>query len=154
LYKREGSPMQGDLIEHGEGHITYTRVLHPDELVEWYPRLASEGAMTCVEVSFEGDSRTLDADTHETGTYVSVPRRDGTMIGEGQGVLVTPQGEVVTWHGQGVGRTAEDGTTRWRGAIYYRSDSERFGRLNGAAGVYEYEVDRSGKTTAQVWEWK
>jgi hypothetical protein len=149
--------MQGDLIEHGEGHITYTRVLTPDELIQRHPRLAREsagGVGACLEVSFEGDGRALDADIHENGTYVAVPRRDGTLIGEGQGVLMTRQGEAISWNGQGVGRMTEDGTIKWRGAIYYRADSERFARLNGCAGVYEFDADRSGKTTGQVWEWK
>jgi hypothetical protein len=41
----------------------------------------------------------------------------------------------------------------WRGAIYYQTTSPRLARLNGIAGVYEFEVDENGKTTDKIYEW-
>ena len=40
----------------------------------------------------------------EMGTYSSVLRRDGTLYGEGQGIITTQGGEVATWTGQEIGR--------------------------------------------------
>ncbi|WP_084964467.1 hypothetical protein [Thermoactinospora rubra] len=136
--------MLGDLLEQEQGQATSTRVLP-----------FTEGQPPTVEVSFEAKGRVLDTDITDMGTYTSVPRPDGTLFGEGQGVMMSADGDVVTWRGQGIGRiTGAGGGSSWRGAIYYRSESERFARINGCVGVFEFEVDDSGKTSAQVWEWK
>jgi hypothetical protein len=34
------------------------------------------------------------------GTYVSTARPDGTLFGEGQGIIMTDDGEVVTWRAE------------------------------------------------------
>ncbi|MEU4550135.1 hypothetical protein [Nonomuraea dietziae] len=135
--------MLGDLLGQHQGQITGRRVL-PFE----------EGGTPAVEVTYEAKGRLFDADITETGTYVAMPRPGGTLAGEGQGVLLTADGDMVTWKGQGVGRFVEGGRTVWRGAIFYRTDSQRLVQVNGAIGLFEYEVDDSGKTSAQVWEWK
>ena len=49
--------------------------------------------------------------------------------------------------GQGSGVT-------FRGVVYYQTASERLSRLNGLAGIYEYETDAAGDVTLKVWEWK
>lgn len=47
------------------------------------------------------------------------------------------------------------GRMSWRGAIYYSTTSTgRLSSLNNVVGVFEYEVDEEGNTTAKVWEWK
>ncbi len=50
--------------------------------------------------------------------------------------------------------TGAGGAASWRGAIYYQTESERLERLNGVAGVFEFEVDQEGNTRGKVWEWK
>lgn len=135
--------MLGTQIGQEVGQITTTRVLPagPDG-----PR---------VEVSFEASGRLLDADVIDMGTYVSVARPDGTIFGEGQGIVMTPEGDTVTWTGQGVGRMLGRGqAASYRGALYYRGTSPRFQRLNGLAGVFEFEVDEGGKTDAKLFEWQ
>lgn len=135
--------MLGEVLGEERGQITGMRVL------------PGEGQSPKVEASFQATGKLLDSDATEMGTYWSIVRPDGTLFGEGQGVLMTPQGDVVTWRGQGAGRFTGQGTAvSWRGAIYYQTTSERLARLNGVAAVYEYDVDEGGKTEAKVWEWK
>jgi len=84
-----------------------------------------------------------------------VHRPDGTLFGEGHGVLTGQGGESATWIGSGVGRMTGKGSAAiWRGAVYYQTASPKWARLNGVAAVFEYETDEHGNTTAKLWEWK
>jgi hypothetical protein len=135
--------MLGEQVGEETGQITAMRVL------------PSDGTAVKVEVSFQASGTLLDADVTDTGTYVSVVRPDGTLFGEGQGVLMTSDGGVVTWRGQGVGRFLGRGSAvAWRGALYYQTTSSALARLNGTAAVFEYDTDESGKTEAKLFEWK
>jgi hypothetical protein len=107
-----------------------------------------------VEVAFEAKGKMLGIDNMEIGTYCSVSRPDGSMFGEGQGVVITQDGEVATWKGSGVGKFVGGGAVSYRGAIYYSTASEKLARLNAVAAVFEFEVDADGNTHAKIWEWK
>ncbi len=135
--------MLGEQIGEETGQVTGIRVL-PDE-----------GTGSRVEVSFQTSGTLLGAHVSNMGTYISTPRPDGTLFGDGQGVAVTEQGDMATWRGQGVGHFTGHGTAvSWRGAIYFQTTSERLARLNGIAAVFEHEADESGKTTDTTYEWK
>ena len=134
--------MLGDALGEEHGQVLVRRVL------------PSDGGGPAVEVSFEAKGRLLNLDSTDMGSYVSHVRPDGTIYGEGQGVLITSDGGMATWKGQGVGRFTGKGTAvSYRGALYYQSASPSLARLNGVAAVYEYEVDENGKTSAKLWEW-
>jgi len=134
--------MLGEQVGHEVGQVSGLRVLPGED----GPR---------VEVSFQASGTLLGIHENNMGTYVSVTRPDGTLFGEGQGIAMTDEGETVTWKGNGVGRFTGHGTAvSWRGAIYYRTTSERLARLNGIAGVFEYETDQSGKSESKSFEWK
>ena len=135
--------MLGEILGETRGQVISTRVL-PSE----------PGQGPRVEVSFETHGTLLGADTHEFGTYSAVARPDGSLYGEGQGVVSSSRGDMATWKGTGAGRITASGGTEFRGAIYYETASPSWARLNGAAGVYEYSSDESGKTEAKLWEWK
>ncbi|HEV2387367.1 MAG TPA: hypothetical protein VGS20_08940 [Candidatus Acidoferrales bacterium] len=96
----------------------------------------------------------LGRKTNGFGTYASVLRPDRSALGEGEGMLFTQDGEVVSWKGSGLGKLKEDGSVSYRGILYFRTASEKMARLNSVAGVFEYEVDRAGKTRTKIWEWK
>jgi hypothetical protein len=130
--------MLGDKIGEGAGKVTVRRVL----------------AGPKVETSFQSSGTLLGVKAQELGTYTSVMRPDGTVYGEGQGVLMGAGGEQAAWVGQGVGKFGKDGAISYRGAIYYQTTAGAWSRLNSVAGVFEYEVDAAGNTKAQIWEWK
>ena len=96
----------------------------------------------------------LGSEFMEIGTYSSVIRPDGTIYGEGEGVLLSAAGDQVTWKGAGVGTFKERGAVSYRGAIYYHTASAKLSRLNSVAGVFEFEADGDGNTQSKVWEWK
>ena len=107
-----------------------------------------------VEVSFEESGKILGASAVGFGTYTSVVRPDGSIFGQGQGVVTTMDGEMIAWKGSGLGKFKERGAVSYRGMVYYSSASQKLARLNNMAAVFEYEVDPEGKTSSKMWEWK
>ena len=132
--------MIGELISETTGKRVVRRVVSDDP-----PR---------VEVSFEDSGKTLGVATNGFGTYTSTIRPDGTIYGEGHGLMTTPDGEGVSWKGRGVGKFTAKGGVSYRGMLYFRTTSQKLARLNTVGGAFEYEVDPKGGTVSKIWEWK
>src|SRR5712692_6596403 len=110
--------MLAGVLGQEQGQITLRRVL-PDS-----------GRGPEMEISFQANGVLLGVQTNDVGTYVASARLDGTLFGDGQGMLTTPDGELATWTGQGIGRKAGAGTgIAWRGAIFYQTSCERLRAL-------------------------
>jgi len=106
------------------------------------------------EVSFE-DSGTLGGvATTGSGTYTSVIRPDGSIFGQGQGLIVTADGESILWTGTGLGKFGAGGAVSYRGMLFYQTASQKLASLNNSCGAFEFETDASGATSSAVWEWK
>ena len=133
--------MLGEQIGEQRGKRTGRRVLSTDSGFK-------------VEVSFEDSGKLLGIEVNNIGTYWSQSRPDGSLYGEGQGVVITPDGEMATWKGQGVGKFQGGGAVSYRGAVYYSTASAKLARLNTVAVVFEFNVDASGNTHTKSWEWK
>jgi hypothetical protein len=134
--------MLGDKIGTESGKVTAQRVL------------PSAGGGPRMETSFQASGTLLGVQATDTGTYWSSVRPDGTLYGEGQGVMMGKDGKMATWVGQGVGKLKKGGAVSYRGAVYYQSSSPKWSRLNSVAAVFEYEVDGQGNTSSEIWEWK
>jgi hypothetical protein len=134
--------MLGEKIGESTGKVTSQRVL------------PNPGGGPKMETSFQASGKLLGVDETETGTYWAVVRSDGTLFGEGQGVIMGKEGDMATWVGQGVGTIGKGGAVSYRGAIYYQSASPKWSRLNSVASVFEFEVDAQGNSRSQLWEWK
>lgn len=134
--------MLGEKIGEGAGRVTNRRVL------------STPGRPPKMETSFESQGTLLGVEVNETGTYWSVFRPDGSLYGEGQGILMGKGGEMATWKGGGVGTIKSDGGASYRGAIYYASSSPKWAHLSGVAAIFEFDVDAEGNSRAQLWEWK
>jgi hypothetical protein len=135
--------MLGDLIGEEDAQITVQRVVRSDH-----------GLPPLVESAFQGTGRLLGVPVNDVGTYTGRLRPDGTLAGEGQGILMSPSGAHASWQGGGVGRFTEDGGTAWRGTIVYTSDSPEFADLRGIAGAFEWDVGADGKAVGRIWAWK
>lgn len=133
--------MLGEVIGDLRGKRTGRRVLSVDKGFK-------------VEVAFESTGKVLGIDVMEVGTYWSESRPDGSLYGEGHGVVIGADGNNATWKGQGVGKFAEGGAVIYRGAVYYSTTSPKLARLNGVAAVFEFDVDAEGNTHSKLWEWK
>ena len=89
-----------------------------------------------------------------TVTYVGTLRPNGTIAGEGNGVVMGESGEMGTFRGQGVGKILANGSTSWRGTLCFECPTPGLARLNGIAVAFEYEVDEGGKSEGHFYEWK
>lgn len=140
-----GTVMLGELLGRFTVQVAGQRVLPP-----------GEGGNPRVESSAQGSGRLLDSHVRISFTSVVVRRPDGTLfIVESHGLIMTSDGETVSSTGQGIGRFVNAGlASSWRGAVYFQTASAELARLNGVVGVFEQEVDESGKSEIKVFEWK
>ena len=106
------------------------------------------------EVSFEDSGTMFGVATDGMGTYTSVVRPDGSIYGQGQGLITTQDGEMVTWTGSGLGKFGAAGAISYRGMLFFQTTSQNLARLNNMCGAFEYAVDAAGSTSSKVWEWK
>ena len=120
------------------GQVNGVRVLPPN----------AEGAHYEVSLSTQG---TLESSKYNTlWTYTQVQRNDGSIYGQGDGVLTTECGEVIYLKGSGSAPGKEaDGGVIFKTINHHHTASEKFKHLNGVAGVGIYNVSPEGKTTAQ-----
>jgi len=133
--------MLGEQLGELRGKRTFRRVLSVEEGFK-------------LEVAFESKGKFAGADVMEIGTYWSATRPGGGLYGEGQGVVMSQDGEVATWKGGGIGKVTGGGAVSFRGAIYYSTASQKLARLDGIAAVFEFDVDADGNTHSKIWEWK
>ncbi len=135
--------MLGEKVAEFRGNVTGQRFLPSNE------------SGSVVEVSVQTSGTILGAEATFMATYDVVIRPDGTLDGQGQGVIMTPEGDMVTVTGQGAGRFTGNGSANsFRGAIFFHTASEKLARLNGMATAFEWDVDENGKLEADLWEWK
>lgn len=136
--------MLGDQIGEEKGRITGRRVLPADN------------GKPVFEISFSAGGQLLGNDTQTYGTYIAVIGTDGVVRGEGQGVVMTADGQLATWKGAGVGAIdAEKGVIHYSGALFYDTAAEALAALNGITGAFEFDVSLSDDTTTgKLWEWK
>ncbi|MDD1718349.1 MAG: hypothetical protein LUO88_04660 [Methanoregulaceae archaeon] len=135
--------MLGEMVGEFKGKITGRRVL---PLHEMDPK---------IEVSVERKGRLLGVEAMEMVTFWSIRKPGGVLYGEGQGALMSNEGEMGVYHATGVGKSGGRGTsTMLRGVLYPHSRSPKWVSLNGVALVYEYESDENGNTHVKLWEWK
>jgi hypothetical protein len=111
-----------------------------------------------VEVSFAGNG-TINGTIPVTdiGTIWTIPTSpDGaTLYSEGQGLLTTEQGIMVTYTQQALGEITSDGRVIFRGSMLFNSPSQtgELDFLNNLVGIYNYESDLAGNAERTVWEW-
>ena len=134
--------MLGEKLGVESGKVTSQRVL------------PNPGGGPKMETSFQAAGTVLGVSETDTGTYWAVVRADGTLYGEGQGILMGKGGEMATWVGQGVGTIKKDGSVSYRGAVYYQTATPAWLRLNSVAAIFEFDVDSQGNSRSESWEWK
>jgi len=132
--------MIGELIGESKGKRIVRRVVSVD------PPTA--------EVSFEESGQMLGFPSTGMGTYTSVVSADGSILGQGQGMNTTNEGEAVVWTATGSGKFGPGGSVSYRGMLFYKTTSQKLARLNNACGAFEFEVGADGSTSSKIWEWK
>lgn len=136
--------MLGNKVWEGTGRTTGNRVLPGDDFR--YVKL---------EISFEGMGKMLGMDASNMGTLTAFERVAGQMYAQGQGILMTTDGQSAIWNGQGVGHPTGDGMgISFRYAVAFQADpGGPLAALNGSLFVGEYESAADGTWTDALWEW-
>jgi hypothetical protein len=136
--------MLGDQIGEAKGKITSQRILDV------------EGPK--VEYSLSAEGRMKEIDITHMATFWTIPRGNGVLHGEGQGVITTKDGsgEMATEIGRGIGKITDGGKkVQFRGSFFFRASSTgKLAFLNNIVGIFEYEGDEAGNTSEKIWEWK
>ena len=136
--------MLGEKVGEFQGKVIGQRVLPSD----------GQGPKMETSVQFGGTLLGIQANT--SVTYTSVLRPDGHLYGEGNGIVMTADGEGATFIGHGVGTlTGRGAGISFRGATYYQTTAKNLESLNSIATLFEYEIDEDGETVSgTLWEWK
>jgi hypothetical protein len=92
-----------------------------------------EGQGTGMEVTDTASGTLLGVNVTQTVTYVGHMRPDGSLLGEGTGIVMTAEGEGGTLRGRGVGKFTAPGAVSWRGLLLYEMGSGKLAGLNGMA---------------------
>ena len=99
--------MLGNKIGESQGKVTGRRVL------------PSDGGGPKVEVSIAEAGKLLGLDVQIMATYNSQMQPDGSLFGQGQGVVMASNGEGASLIGTGSGRFTEAGGVAFRGALFF-----------------------------------
>ncbi len=133
--------MLGEQIAELNGKTTGQRVLDADG--------------PTIETSASVSGNFTGTDVTEILTFVGTPSGTGVMHAVGRGIIMTKDGEMATYTGEGVGRIADGGEINWRGSIFYRTSSTgKLAFLNNLVGLFETGIDSEGNFSEKAWEWK
>jgi hypothetical protein len=131
--------MLGSQIAEGKGKRTGRRIIATKPVLQ-------------VEASVEEQSTLLGIQGTNIVTYHATIKPDGSLDGQGEGAFATPEGEIVTWQGNGVGRFVEGGAMQYCGSVSFTTSSKKFLKLNGVSGVFQWSIDAEGNTHSQIFE--
>lgn len=133
--------MLGEQIAELKGKITGQRVLD------------AEGPTIETSVSVSGNFK--GTEVTEILTFIGTPRGMGVIHGVGKGIIMTKDGEMAAYTGEGVGRITAGGNVNWRGSIFYSTSSNgKLAFLNNLVGLFETVIDSEGNFSEKAWEWK
>ena len=133
----------GDLVLEETGQVTGIRVLSTD------------ASGTKLEVSLQTTGTIRGVAESTLWTYTQLIRPDGSILGGGQGVMTTEDGNVISLVGNGSGQAAPPGgTIEFRVFVHPYSTSPKYSDLNSIGLVGEYDVAADGSAASKFWEWK
>ena len=90
------------------------------------------------------------------GDFVSMSMGDNITFGLGQGVITSADGsETANYTFIGIGNVTEEGRPVFYGASDYSTDSTgKLSFLNNILGIFNVEIDQTGRFVSNEWEWK
>jgi len=139
--------MLGDIIYEQKGKISGYRILDVEgPTIE--TSITGTGIINGIEVSY-----IVTYWSKPSSYQSSIQDNEKTFDAEGQGVILTKDGEMATWKGYGIGRYNGRNRTD-RGSVFFKASNGKLAFLNNKIGVFEYEADENGNTNGKIWEWK
>ena len=132
--------MLGELVYEAKGKVASERVLQLDP-----PK---------IESSYTLESKLKGIAVSEVGTYTSVMRADGTMLGEDKAIIMADDGSMTTATAKGIGRLTGPDKISFRGfATVGPAGTGKLTAVNSL--LIAIEVELNGQDlTIKGWEWK
>ena len=118
--------------------------------------LPANGRNPRFEVTVPSGSGTLaGVDVQAMVTYEAEMGEDGILHGicPDSGVIMAADG-IATFSATGIGTFTADGGATFKGVCYFKTVAPSLASLNGAAVVYNWDVDADGNAAWELWEWK
>ena len=132
----------GELVLEDSGQITGIRVLSTD------------ASGTTLELSLQLSGTIRGVGQNTLWTYTMLQRPDGSLYGQGNGVLTTVNGDVIHLIGSGSGKANPGGIVRFCTMLHPHGATGQNADLNGIGLVGEYDVAADGTANNKNWEWK
>jgi hypothetical protein len=134
--------MLGDKIGEENGRVTTRRVLPGDDY-----------RYVKMEISFETEVTVFEQRGNNMGTYTVYERIPGQMYGEGQGIVMTGDGQAAIWSGHGIGHMDGD-TMVFAAGISFQAGEGSLSRLNDCLVVVEHRAGMDGNVHSNLFEWR
>jgi hypothetical protein len=136
--------MLGDRIGEERGRVTGRRALKSGD-----PRYLK------LEISYESEGTLYGIPCMNIGTYEVYERVPGQLYGEGQGMVMTRDGEGAIYNGHGVGTPTPDGGVKFAVSIAFQAGAAgKLARLNGTLVLVEHTAAGDGSVRSTLTEWK
>jgi hypothetical protein len=123
-----------------------------------------------VEVTYTGNSTMGGAPTQTIGTTIDKMNTDGTVSSNGQAIILTASGQVITYRSESIGAYNPDGSFSNSGVMVFhlpfKTDSTGstgvssnstdtiYTQFDNLFGIYKKTVDPEGNGLTKVWKWK
>ncbi|MCJ7635383.1 hypothetical protein MUP77_23715 [Candidatus Bathyarchaeota archaeon] len=131
--------MIGEVIAEFKGKTTGTRFLGDGK----------------IEGSYAGSGNLFGKEASIMATAVFSLMPNGVNMIDGNGMVMTAEGESVMHKFDGIGLSTGKGwQSSNRGAVYFMTNSPKLMSLNKIVGVWEWETSENGDFSVKVWEWK
>jgi len=116
--------------------------------------LSTDASGTTLELSLQLSGTIRGVGQNTLWTYTMLQRPDGSLYGQGNGVLTTVNGDVIHLIGSGSGKANPGGTVRFCTMLHPHGATGQNADLNGIGLVGEYDVAADGTANNKNWEWK
>jgi hypothetical protein len=110
-----------------------------------------------LEVSYTGNGTLAKVNVNVTdiGTALTILGGEGIRHSKGHGILLTQDGDVVTYTFKAIGQYGSDGKLRNHGSVFFDTVSTgKLAFLKNIVGVFADEIDSKGNSITKIWELK
>jgi hypothetical protein len=102
----------------------------------------------------DNNNTTSAINVTNSGMILTIPiDNNGTLYGQGQGVLTTEDGESATYTFQFMGQLTEGGTPPHGSWYFWTNSTGSLAFLNSKVGITQGEIGSNGEFSTRVWEW-
>lgn len=135
--------MLGERIGQEQGRVTSRRILPGDDY-----------RYVKMEITVETQCTILGQEATNIGTYTVFERVADQIYGEGQGIIMTKEGEGAIWRGHGVGHASADGSITFAASVAFQAaPGGKLAKLNAMLVLVEHTAGGDGSASSNLYAW-